>query len=212
MLSFATGATDGFAFLALGGIFTANMTGNLVLLALFHRSAWLHTALGATTAFLTFALALLLTFRLSDPHKSPHWSVLVLLTVALVLQVTTFFIWRVKGGVAPAFGLQIAVIAISSAAMAAQTAAARRARDDRGISTTFVTGTLTGLMQDIADGVPGERWVRFGILLALPAGALASALVMIHHPRWGALLPAAILLVCLAYGVLIEASLRDTQS
>ena len=201
MLSFATGATDAFAFLALGGIFTANMTGNLVLLSLFQRSAWLHTFLGASTAILTFALALLLAFRFSDPRRSPHGSVLVLLTIAFGLQLATFFVWRVHDGAIPAFGLQIAVIAVSSAAMAVQTAAARRAGVDRNISTTFVTGTLTGLMQDIADGIRGERWVRVWIVLALPAGALAGALVMAAHPGWGALLPAAVLLICLGYAV-----------
>lgn len=36
-LSFGAGATDAFAFLALGGIFTANMTGNLVLVGLVGR-------------------------------------------------------------------------------------------------------------------------------------------------------------------------------
>ena len=190
LLSFATGATDGFAFLALGGIFTANMTGNLVLLALFHRSTWVHTAIGATTAILTFALALGLAFRISGPRRSLDGGVLKLLGIAFALQLATFFVWHVDGGLAPTFGLQVAVIALSSAAMAVQTAAARRAGDDRSISTTFVTGTLTGLVQDIADGVAGERWVRFWILLALPAGALVSALVMIDHPGWGALLTA----------------------
>ena len=209
LLSFATGATDGFAFLALGGIFTANMTGNLVLLALFHRAAWVHTAIGATTAILTFALALGLAFRISRPGRAVHGGVVRLLGVAFALQLATLLVWRVDGGIGPAFGLQIAVIALSSAAMAVQTAAARRAGDDRSISTTFVTGTLTGLMQDIADSVPGERWVRFWILLALPAGALASALVMIRHPGWGALLPAAVLLLCLAWGVRAEARQDD---
>lgn len=209
LLSFATGATDGFAFLALGGIFTANMTGNLVLLALFHRSAWVHTAIGASAAILTFALALGLAFRISGPRRSLDGGVRKLLGIAFSLQVFTFFVWRVDGGIAPTFRLQVAVIALSSAAMAVQTAAARRAGNDRSISTTFVTGTLTELMQDIADGLPGERWVRFWILLALPAGALASALVMVNHPGWGALLPAVVLLICFAYGVIAEAKQHD---
>ena len=209
LLSFATGATDGFAFLALGGIFTANMTGNLVLLALFHRSAWVHTAIGATAAILTFALALGLAFHISGPRRSLDGGVVKLLGIAFSLQLATFLVWHVDGGVAPTFALQVAVIALSSAAMAVQTAAARRAGDDRSISTTFVTGTLAGLMQDIADGVPGERWLRFWILLALPAGALASALVMVNHPGWGALLPAAVLLICFVCGVIAEAKQHD---
>lgn len=202
LLSFATGATDGFAFLALGGIFTANMTGNLVLISLFQRSAWLHTLLGASTAILTFCLALLAAFRISGPRVSLHGGVVILLALACLLQILTFLIWGLDGGVAPAFGVQLLVIAVSSAAMAVQTAMARRAGADRGISTTFVTGTMTGLMQDIADGVRGERWLRFWIILAVPAGALASALVMVSHPRWGALLPAAVLMACLGYALL----------
>lgn len=204
LLSFATGATDGFAFLALGGIFTANMTGNLVLISLFQRSAWLHTLLGASTATLTFGLALLAAFRISGPRGSLHRGVVALLAIACLLQIVTCLIWGLDGGIAPAFGFQLVVIAVSSAAMAVQTAAARRAGAgaDHSISTTFVTGMMTGLMQDIADGVRGERWHRFCIILAIPAGALASALVMVSHPRWGALLPAAVLMACLGYALL----------
>ena len=50
MLSFGAGATDAFAFLALGGIFTANMTGNLVLVGLVGRDDYLASLVGAAIA------------------------------------------------------------------------------------------------------------------------------------------------------------------
>ena len=64
LLSFGTGAADAFAFTVLGGILTANMTGNAVLAVLFDRSAYLTTLAGAATALTAFALAALGGFRM----------------------------------------------------------------------------------------------------------------------------------------------------
>ncbi|PPG06502.1 hypothetical protein C5C59_04970 [Rathayibacter sp. AY1F4] len=71
LLAIASGATDAFAFLLLGGIFTANMTGNLVLLGLYPRSAWLTTAAGAVTAIVFFAGAVYAGFRATRARTSP---------------------------------------------------------------------------------------------------------------------------------------------
>ena len=58
LLSFSAGAADAFAFLALGGIFTANMTGNLILTGMFTRPEFGATLVGAIVAIVAFAALL----------------------------------------------------------------------------------------------------------------------------------------------------------
>ncbi len=126
-LSFATGATDAFAFQMLGGIFTANMTGNLVLMTLTTRPHYLQALAGATIAVAAFALTLWIGFRLTrgDGHPGPGRRVVRLIFAALGLQTLTlalgFWVVHDLPGASP-----FAVVAASAAAMAAQTAAARR--------------------------------------------------------------------------------------
>src|SRR6476620_4788078 len=63
LLTFGSGVTDPFAFLGLGGTFTANMTGNLVLVGLVGRPDYPRAALLAGVAIAAFALSLLVSFR-----------------------------------------------------------------------------------------------------------------------------------------------------
>src|SRR5262245_60051139 len=69
VLSFAAGATDAFAFLQLGRILTANMTGNLILVGLYQRPNYTTTLIGALVAVVVFALVTYLGFRLADPAR-----------------------------------------------------------------------------------------------------------------------------------------------
>ncbi len=63
---------------------------------------------------------------------------------------------------APGTALRLLTLAASAAAMGSQTAAARRAAGGSGVTTTFVTGTLTSLAQDAADGCSRHAAVRVG--------------------------------------------------
>ena len=56
VLSFAAGAADAFAFLLLGGIFTANMTGNLILAGLPTRPGYMSVLMGAALPSSRFRL------------------------------------------------------------------------------------------------------------------------------------------------------------
>ncbi|MFC7644222.1 YoaK family protein [Streptosporangium lutulentum] len=61
-MTLAAGAMDAVAFLGLGGIFTANMTGNLILLALVGEEGWEIRALRASLACVVFCVGLLTGF------------------------------------------------------------------------------------------------------------------------------------------------------
>ncbi len=89
MLSFAAGAADAFAFLLLGGIFTANMTGNLILAGLPTRPGYMSVLVGAAVAVTAFSVALYGGFRLQRNHSR----VLTLLLVAGALHVFVAGLW-----------------------------------------------------------------------------------------------------------------------
>jgi uncharacterized membrane protein YoaK (UPF0700 family) len=178
-LSLATGVTDAFAFLALNGVFSANMTGNLILIALYERAHYPAVLAGTGTAVVVFAAALFFGFRIS--RQAASRAGLRPLVGALVFQAMTVVVWEMTQP-APSTGARLLLIGLSCAAMALQTVAARRMGADRSVSTTFATGTLTGLMQDMADGVPGERVVRCAAIAALSAGAALGAFLMHTAP------------------------------
>lgn len=121
VLSFCSGATDAFAFINLGGIFTANMTGNLILVSLIHRPGYLVTLLGAGIAIVVFSAALLLGFRLTTaPHPNgqpkPHPRVITILAIAALAQALVTSIWAVVDA-RPHLPMQIVLVALSAVAM-----------------------------------------------------------------------------------------------
>lgn len=194
VLSFAAGATDAFAFLQLGGVFTANMTGNFVLAGLTSRPDFGEVLLGATVAVLLFSVGTFLAFRftrlVATPGRSPeapqHRLVLVL-GGAVVAQACVLIGWIVSSDLRTT-PVICALIALSTLAMAGQTAVARRI-ERSGVTTTFVTGTLTSLMQSLADGVHDHHLIRIGAIVLLVTGALCGSLLTGVGPVFGAALP-----------------------
>ncbi len=181
VLSFGSGATDAFAFLSLGGVFTANMTGNLVLVGLLPRAHYLDTLLCSATALATFAVALYAGFRTRLPAPA-------LLAITAAIQLAVLVGWQLAGGHA-GLGLQCLFIALATASLALQTVVGRGLSAHSGLSTTFVTGTLTGLVQDIADRRPGTRALRAGAIAALVVGAFAGGACILASHRLGPVLP-----------------------
>lgn len=197
VLSYASGATDAFAFLLLGGIFTANMTGNIILVGLPSRPDYLHTLVGASLAIAAFALALFFSFRITrGPLKAAttQRGMFGLLLGSALVQVLILAAWLPRGSDSPVW-LQTTIIGFSAAVMGAQTAISKRVQTRSGITTTFVTGTLTNLMQDLAEGKRGVRLIRIATIVALMAGALSCGLLIEWAPRLGAVLPATASLV-----------------
>jgi uncharacterized membrane protein YoaK (UPF0700 family) len=139
-LSLAAGATDAFAFQALGGIFTANMTGNLVLTTLFQRPGYAGSLVGALVAIAVFAAALAAGFELT--RAAPRGRVVSLLGAATGLQALVLVGW-LRHGPDTALALQCALVACSAGAMALQTVVGRRVSSFAGVTTTYVTGTIT---------------------------------------------------------------------
>ena len=84
---------------------------------------------------------------------------------------------------------QAPLIALSAFAMASQTAVSKRAESRSGVSTTYVTGTITSLIADFSDGRPQDGLTRVAVIGALVAGALCGALAISLDADLGAAMP-----------------------
>jgi uncharacterized membrane protein YoaK (UPF0700 family) len=187
VLAFAAGATDAFAFLLLGGVFTANMTGNLVLGGLTQRPGYSTMITGLVVAVLTFTAALYWAFRFANATASLRRLVLVLV-VGLIAQFAVLAGWLVVSSHASPV-VETVLIAPSAVAMACQTAVAKRVEGRSAVTTTYVTGTLTNLMSDFADRKPQNLFLRLGVIAVLVVGALCSSTLIGVSPALGAALP-----------------------
>lgn len=187
-LSFAAGATDAFAFLQLGGIFTANMTGNLILVGLTQRPGYLTTLMLASIAIVVFAAAVYFSLRVARPEGPGRRGLVTVLTTAFVAQLAVFIGW-ILNPTAPTTIVLAVLVALSAVAMGGQTAVSRRVQTRSGITTTFVTGTLTNLMASFADRDTDDRGIRTAVILALVAGALYGSLLVGVNPALGAASP-----------------------
>jgi uncharacterized membrane protein YoaK (UPF0700 family) len=86
-------------------------------------------------------------------------------------------IW-LAAGASPDVAVQCLVIALSAGALALQTVAAKRLSDTDGITTTYVTGSLTTTMQDLAERRDAGQLLRLLSIAALPLGAVVATTVM----------------------------------
>lgn len=192
LLSFASGAADVLAVVALGGAFAGIMTGNVVLLgaaAAHERShgVWA-PALALAGYVLGTVLAVPLTGHTGGRHVWPRGALACLAAEAVVLT-TVAAAWTAgdrpdPGGVAA--GLLLVPL---SAAMGAQ-ATAVLSLGREGAPTTFFTSTLTSLVAGFAARRPGrvDGWAaaRLGCLFA---GACGAVLVRRVAPDMALFLP-----------------------
>ncbi|MDI9829997.1 DUF1275 family protein [Streptomyces sp. KAU_LT] len=184
LLSFATGAGDAFAFVQLGSVFTANMTGSLILSGLTSRPGYGALVSGAATALGAFLIAVYLASKAAPKHPAARWSQIRAVLLAVVALDLVVLILRSVHST-PGTTLRLLMLAASAAAMGAQTAAAKRSAHGAGVTTTFVTGTLTSLAQDAADGSTRHAGVRVAVVVTLVLGALAASGAMEIDARLG---------------------------
>lgn len=178
-LTFTTGIVDAVSYLGLGRVFTANMTGNVVLLGFGIAGAGGLPILAPIVSLGGFLIGAgtggLLGSRLGHRHAAHVGAALTLeaclIAGATILAAATDVHARSAAG--------DVVIGMLALAMGMQTATARRlAVPD--LSTTVLTQTLTGLAADSQlFGGSGKGTVRRGTAVAaMLAGAVAGALLL----------------------------------
>jgi uncharacterized membrane protein YoaK (UPF0700 family) len=210
-LTFGSGATDVAAFNRLGGVFTSVMTGNIVFwgLAAAERSVSLfaHAAVSiagyiAGVACGTWVAHGFKAHGNGKPEEANRDSVLPAhvnwsLFAELVLLTGLTAGWEITGG-RPAGSVQYVLLAVTAAAMGVQSTSVNELGLSN-VSTTFLTGTLTGLVSSLAR--PGQetqhRTRRFGVLIGLATGALLCGLLMATVPRVVPVLPLAAVITAL---------------
>jgi len=202
LLGFNAGYVDTAGFLALGGLFTAHVTGNFVTLgaALIHGSAG---ALSKLLALPVFCVAVLLTRLASNAlaarQKAPMSSLIAAQVLLLVLAAALML----------GFGPFAAGMLMVSA-MAVQNAMQRMHLPQLPPS-TLMTGNTTQVMIDLADLLKGlggdERSAAMGRLRKmLPAiasfalGCALAALAFVALGMWCFALPPLVAALTLRYG------------
>jgi uncharacterized membrane protein YoaK (UPF0700 family) len=212
-LTFTSGANDVASFTRLGGVFTSVMTGNIVLwgLSAAERSVALasHTAVSiagyiAGVALGTWVAHGFKTVSQGKPaDQDDRASVLPghvnwTLFGELILLAGMAIGWEITGA-APAGWAQFCLLAVLAAAMGMQSSAVNE-MGLTSVSTTFLTGTLTGLVSSLVspgkDTPHGLR--RGGVLIGLAAGAGLCGLLVATAADLVPVLPLAALITTLA--------------
>ena len=216
-LTFGSGAADVASFTRLGGVFTSVMTGNIVLWGLAaargsltlaaHTAvsiagyiagvaggAWIAHGVKAAPAVKGTASASASTDHEGALPGSVLWVLLAQLTL-----LTGFAVgWEVTGA-SPAGWAQFGLLATLAAAMGMQSSAVNNMGLTE-VSTTYLTGTLTGLVSSLAS--PGQDTPhglrRFGVLIGLVAGASLCGLLVATAADGVPALPLAALVTTIA--------------
>jgi uncharacterized membrane protein YoaK (UPF0700 family) len=201
-LTFVAGVVDAISYLGLGRIFTANMTGNVVFLALAVGQGSLLTALHSVAALIGFcAGAIVAGHLLTRPRPAGLWPrrVTGLLWGELAFMAAFAGVWAVAGGSTAAGGSIYLLIGLSAIGMGLQNAAARHLAVP-GLTTTVITTALTGFMVDLpALGISGPTQRRGGwAVLALFSGAAIGAALMVYGRAFAPLVTAATVAVVAA--------------
>jgi uncharacterized membrane protein YoaK (UPF0700 family) len=206
LLTFASGASDVASFTRLGTVFTSVMTGNMTIfgLSLARGSASLaeHTAVAVAGYVVGVAAGTRVMWHHAARSGHPddtapggeapggEWPPHVTLTLLIEMVLFAGFVagWELTGS-RPAGAAQFAILVLAACAMGIQSAAVNE-MGLGNVSTTYLTGTLTGLVSAIArpDKKPTGRR-RPGVLLGLLAGAVLGGAFLATVPAVVPLLP-----------------------
>jgi len=207
VLTWTASGVDAISYLGLGHVFTANMTGNAVLLGLAIGQGQGLAALRSIIALAGFVLGVALGAIIMQ--KGPHhtdWPVAVTRAVfmeAIILGVFTVT-WHlgVRNG-----AILYVLITLSALAMGIQSAAIRQLKVP-GVATTYITGTLTSLVAEFAIWLYG---LRLSPLATDPTGQSATLDVPAARRYHGARLQALVVLVYVL-AALVSAFLQARHS
>ncbi|HST73983.1 MAG TPA: YoaK family protein [Acetobacteraceae bacterium] len=203
LLSFASGCMDILSYTRLGQVFTSAMTGNAALLGLDIGQGNLAATSRNLAAFAGFLGGLAVgAALLRGRQQALGWSRAITWTLVLeeVLLVGFAALWQIGDG--PSSGrLLYGLIVLSGIAMGMQSTVAHSVGVP-GITTTYFTGTLTGIVIGLIgkpapprtpqEQTPRRRhrlgWPAFAFLIYV-AGAALTGLLEARPPPWLAAAP-----------------------
>jgi uncharacterized membrane protein YoaK (UPF0700 family) len=204
-LTFSTGVVDAIGYLGLDRVFTGNMTGNVVILAmaLADPSSKL-PVIGPIVALAFFLIGAAIAGRVFRGMKAgwyPRTTVLLIFVAALLATAATLA-FIVAERPEP---LNFAITGAMGLAMGTQAGSARHI-GVADVTTVVVTSTLVGIAFDsrFAGGKDKHPWPRrAGAILLIGAGAAAGALLLhMGSIGYGLVLAALITAVVVVLGTL----------
>jgi uncharacterized membrane protein YoaK (UPF0700 family) len=181
-MTVVTGLVDAVSFLSLGRVFTANMTGNVVLLAFATASVPGLSIARSLTALLTFLIGAIVGGRVMAPataDSQPRLAARVFLLEATLLCAASFCSIGYRGNLLEGNFQPFALITLTALAMGTRNAAVRKlAIPD--LMTTVLTLTITGIGADssVAAGKNPRLARRVGSVAAMFLGAALGAVIL----------------------------------
>ena len=178
LLTFATGIVDAVSVLALGHIFVANMTGNVIFLGFWFVPHSGIDLTAAIVAFVSFLAGTVLGGRLVRHIDS---EVRLWLTVALGAEVVVLLALSILAGAGVLNyhdNTKLILTAGLAVTFGSQNATARLFGIQE-LSTTVLTSTIVGLGFDsrLAGGTGHREKLRYTVVLTMCAGAVAGATI-----------------------------------
>ncbi len=201
-LTVSSGAVDAISFIALGKVFTAFMTGNLVFLGMRIAGAAAPSVAAIGASLVGFAAGVYVATRIvASPQASSTWPrrVTLALGASLIAHAGFLVAWLTSAG-QPATQTLPVLLALWGIAMGMQSAAVR-ALQVEGVFTTAATATVIFLSSAFIHwpAMAVERRRLASVLVSLVIGATAGALLLLHARVYAPLLPLAITAAVVAF-------------
>ena len=200
VLTAVSGIVDAVSFLGLGHIFTANMTGNVALLAFAAVGApgiSVASAIISLAAFLSGAvLGGYFGRGVAGPFRR-RWLLLCATCEAALLVAAAIAVIALDGDSTALVGRQYAVIVLTALAMGLRNATVQQLAVPGLTTTTVLTTTMTGLAADFAltGGSNPHTWRRLGSIASLFVGAALGAVLL----RFGLSVPLIVAAGCVVF-------------
>jgi uncharacterized membrane protein YoaK (UPF0700 family) len=217
LFTWAAGSVDAITYIV-AHVFTANMTGNAVLLGISVGQGVARAAVHSLVALVAFMAGIILGAVLvgEQGHGIPWIGIrisAVVETIVLALFAAVFFL---RAPLGPNAFVYLAII-LSGFAMGMQSATVKRLNLP-GIATTYITGTMTSLVSGLVhhwgpgevddededfSGIERSLWLQAWVFILYALSAIASGLLHKSWPAGVALLPlVAIVLVTISVYVM----------
>lgn len=171
LFTWAAGSMDALGYLGLDHVFTANMTGNTVLLGLAAGRGELPAALRSIAALAGFVMGLALgaaVIQRQKPASNVRRAILGAVIVECGVVAAFTGLWHVPfRGTSPS-AVQVLIV-LAAAAMGIQSAIVRRLNLP-GIATTYITGTITSCVSGLTSRLGRARALSGSTKVAGRAG------------------------------------------
>jgi uncharacterized membrane protein YoaK (UPF0700 family) len=182
-LTLVSGFLDAVSYLGLGHVFTANMTGNVVLLGFALAGAAGFSAAASLCALGGFLVGAVIAGRIARQVTPQRSLMMIVMTMEVGLTAVAALIATADSSYATG-APRFTILAVLGLSMGARNTAVRRLGVP-DMTTTVLTTTLTGLASDssLSGGANPNAHLRVTSIVSMFVGAIVGAALTLHvHP------------------------------